>query len=483
MTSVQLLRHAFPSPHEHPMRLSTIAIFSALVVTATASSAQTRTSPADSALARSIMAELVAIPSVSGTPGTVTAAKAVVDRLRAAGFSEADAFITGPVDSIGGLVARLRGRTQGKPILLMGHLDVVPAAREDWSTDPFTLTEKDGFWFGRGVVDNKDAVTTIVTNFIRWKREGYVPERDIVAVITGDEEISGNQSRWFASGEGRKHVGDPLLAGNLDVGGGWITPNGQAILNVQTAEKVYISYRLTVRNRGGHSASPRADNAIYSLASALTRIAAFRFPAEVTPTTRITLERSAPFAPDSISHLLRTVARVPIDTAAATRLTALGGFNWLRTTCVATRLSAGHADNALPQTAQATVNCRLMPGSDTAAVAGMLRAVVADPSVTIEEVQPSVPSPESPLTPELLSIFERVASRFWAGVVVIPEMSSGATDGAFMRAAGIPVYGISGMFIGSETGAHGRDERVEIARFYKGLEYGKEIAEALAAIK
>ncbi|MGK2963035.1 MAG: M20/M25/M40 family metallo-hydrolase [Gemmatimonadaceae bacterium] len=465
------------------MRLRAIAVLPALVVTATASSAQVRISPADSALARSIMAELVAIPSVSGTRGTVTAAQAVVARLRAAGFSEADAFVTGEVDSIGGVVARLRGRTQGKPILLMGHLDVVPAAREDWTTDPFTLTEKDGFWYGRGVIDNKDAVTAIVTNFIRWKRGGYVPERDIVAVITGDEETSGNQSRWFASGEGRRHIGDPLLAGNLDVGGGWITDNGQAILNVQTAEKVYMSYRLTVRNRGGHSASPRSDNAIYSLASALTRIAAFKFPVEVTPTTRITLERSAAVVPDSIARLLRAVASEPVDTAAATRLAAIGGFNWLRTTCVATRLSAGHADNALPQTAQATVNCRIMPGTDTASVAGALRAVVADTSVNFEEVQPASLSPASPLTPELLNLFERVASRFWPGVVVIPEMSSGATDGAFMRAAGIPVYGISGIFIGSETGAHGRDERVDIARFYKGLEYGKAIAEALAAMK
>ena len=429
------------------------------------------------------MAELVAIPSVSGTRGTVTAAQAVVARLRAAGFSESDAFVTGEVDSIGGVVARLRGRTQGRPILLMGHLDVVPAAREDWSTDPFTLTEKDGFWFGRGVIDNKDAVTTIVTNFIRWKRDGYVPERDIVAVITGDEETSGNQSRWLASGEGRKHIGDPLLAGNLDVGGGWITDNGTPILRVQTAEKVYISYRLTVRNRGGHSASPRPDNAIYSLASALTRIAAFSFPAEVTPTTRIALERSAGFVPDGIAGLLRAVASEPIDTAAATRLTALGGFNFLRTTCVATRLSAGHADNALPQTAEATVNCRMMPGSDTAAVSGALRAVVADTSVNIEEVQPAVPSPESALTPELLSIFERVALRFWPGVIVIPEMSSGATDGAHMRAAGIPVYGISGIFTNSETGAHGRDERVGISSYYESLEYGKAIAEALAAIK
>jgi acetylornithine deacetylase/succinyl-diaminopimelate desuccinylase-like protein len=172
-----------------------------------------------------------------------------------------------------------------------------------------------------------------------------------------------------------------------------------------------------------------------------------------------------------------------VDTAAATRLAALGGFNFLRTTCVATRLSAGHADNALPQTAQATVNCRMMPGSDTAAVSGALKAVVADTSVAIEEVQPATLSPPSPLTPELLRVFEQTSTRFWPGVVVIPEMSSGATDGAFMRAAGIAVYGISGIFTNSETGAHGRDERVGVASFYESLEYGKAIAEALAAMK
>lgn len=466
------------------MRLRTIAFFPAMLITATASSAQARTSPADSALARSIMAELVAIPSVSGTRETVTAARAVVARLRAAGFSEEDAFVTGPVDSIGGVFARLRGRTQGRPILLMGHLDVVPAAREDWSTDPFALTEKDGWWFGRGTIDNKDAVTTIVTNFIRWRRDGYVPERDIVAVITGDEEISGNQSAWFASGEGRTHIGDPLLAANFDVGGGTIFDGKPSTLNVQTAEKVYISYRLTVRNAGGHSSLPRRDNAIYALANALTRIAAFRFPVEITPTTRLALERAAAFEADSIARLMRSVAREPMDTAAAARLTLLTSYNaQLRTTCIATRLFGGHADNALPQTAQATVNCRMMPGTDTSSVAAALKAAVADTSVHLEEVQPATLSPASPLTPARLAIFERVGRKFWPGVIVVPVMSTGATDGAFMRNAGIPVYGVSGIFTESaDSRAHGRDERVQVRRFYESVEYGKALVEALAAM-
>lgn len=444
--------------------------------------AQSRTSPGDSALARSILTELVGIRSVSGTRGTVEAANTVVRRLRAAGFSEQDAFVAGMPDSIGNVVARLRGRGSGKPILLMAHLDVVPALREDWSTDPFVLTEKDGWWYGRGTIDNKEGVTTIVTNLIRWKRDGFVPDRDIIAVITGDEETFSNQIEWFASGEGRKLMGDPEFALNFDAGGGTIYGGRDALLAVQTSEKVYVTYRMTVRNQGGHSSQPRPDNAIYALARALSRLASHRFPIEVSPTARMELERSAPFEADSIAALMKLVARQPTDTAAARRLTAITRFNAeLRTTCVATRLSGGHADNALPQMAQATVNCRVLPGTDTSVVVRALRQVVADTTVEIVEVQPATVSPPSPLKPEILNGVETVAKRFWRGVVVIPSMSTGATDGMYVRNAGIPVYGISGIFTEpDEARAHGRDERVEIRRFYEGLEFAKATVEQLS---
>lgn len=461
-----------------------IVSFLMLTVTVAAqASAQARTSPADSALARSIMTELIGIKSVSGSRETVTAAKAVVGRLRAAGFSEADAYVTGPSDTIGDVFARLRGKSKAKPILLIAHLDVVPALREDWSTDPFVLTEKDGWWYGRGTSDNKDGVTTIVTNLVRWKRAGFVPERDIIAVITADEETLGDQIQWFATGGGRKMIGDPELAINFDAGGGDIYNGRPAVLDVQTSEKVYVTYKLTVRNAGGHSSQPRADNAIYSLARALTRLSTFRFPIEVNPTTRLALQRSAAFEPDSIALLMRAVAKEPMDKTAAERLTAITRFNAeLRTTCVATRLFGGHADNALPQMAEATVNCRVMPGTDTATVVRALRSAIADSVVAISEAQGATLSPPSPFTPRLLSTVEKVTARFWPGVVVVPVMSAGATDGLFVRNAGIPVYGIAGIFTDpNESRAHGRDERMKIRRFYDGLEFAKVFLETIAA--
>ncbi len=452
------------------------------VIIAKSASAQTRTSPADSLLARAIFAELVGIRSVSGTRETVDAANALVCRLRAAGFSEQDAFVAGQFDSVGNVVARLRGRGLGPPILLMAHLDVVPALREDWSTDPFVLTERDGWWYGRGTIDNKEGVVTIVTNLIRWKRDGFVPDRDIVAVLTGDEETVSDQIEWFASGEGRRLIGDPEFAANFDAGGGTIYNGREAVLEVQTSEKIYVSYRMTVRNAGGHSSQPRPDNAIYALARALSRLASHRFPIEVSAATRLALVRSAPFEADSIARLTRRVARLPMDRAAAARLTGITRFNaQLRTTCVATRLVGGHAENALPQLAQATVNCRVLPGTDTAVVVRALRRAVADTTVEVTEVRPATVSPPSPLKPLIINAVEEVGRRFWPGVVVVPVMSSGATDGLYIRNAGIPVYGIGGIFTApDESRAHGRDERVEIKRFYEGVEFARAVVERLA---
>jgi acetylornithine deacetylase/succinyl-diaminopimelate desuccinylase-like protein len=444
--------------------------------------AQPRMSPADSAMARSILGELVAIRSVSGTRATLDAANAIVRRLRAAGFSEQDAFVAGNPDSIGNVVVRLRGRGSGRPILLMAHLDVVPALREDWTTDPFVMTEKDGWWYGRGTIDNKEGVTTIVANMIRWKRDKFVPNRDIIGVMTGDEETLSDQIEWFASGGGKRHIGNPEFAINFDAGGGTIYGGRPAMLGVQTSEKIYVTYLLTVRNAGGHSSQPRPDNAIYALAGALSRLAAHQFPVEVSEGTRLGFERSAPFEEDSIAALMRAVARQPMDTAAATRLTRITRFNaQLRTTCVATRLTGGHADNALPQLAQATVNCRLLPGTDTATVIRALRQAVADTSVEITQAQPGTLSPPSPLKPEILNTVEEIGKRFWPGVAVVPVMSSGATDAMYVRTVGIPVYGISGIFTDpDESRAHGRDERIEIKRFYEAVEFAKLVVERLA---
>jgi acetylornithine deacetylase/succinyl-diaminopimelate desuccinylase-like protein len=459
-----------------------IGLFLLSAIAVDAAPAQTRTSAADSVLARSIFTELIGIRSVSGTRETVDAAQALVRRLRAAGFSGQDAFVAGNADTVGNVVARLRGRGLAPPILLMAHLDVVPALREDWSTDPFVLTERNGWWYGRGTIDNKEGVVTIVTNLIRWKRDGFVPDRDIVAVLTGDEETVSDQIKWLASGAGRRLIGDPEFAVNFDAGGGTIYNGREAVLEVQTSEKLYLTYRMTVRNVGGHSSQPRADNAIYTLARALTRLAAHRFPVEVSPAVRLFLERSAAFEDDGIAGLMRRVARQPTDAAAGEGLTRISRFNaQLRTTCVATRLAGGHADNALPQLAEATVNCRVLPGSDTSAVTKALRQAVADTAVRIAEAQPATVSPPSPLRPVILNAVEEVGRSFWRGVVVVPVMSAGATDGMYIRKAGIPVYGIGGIFTApEESRAHGRDERVEIRRFYEGLEFARAVVERLA---
>lgn len=457
---------------------------SLIVLTAASAplAAQQRTPAPDSVLARSIFAELIGIHSVSDTPGTIEAANALVRRLRAGGFSEQDAFVTGATPDVGNVVARLRGSAAGRPpILLMAHLDVVPALREDWSTDPFELTESDGWWYGRGTIDNKEAATHLVTNLIRWKRDGFVPDRDIVAVITGDEETSSASIQWLVAGEGRRLIGDPEFALNFDAGGGFIYGGRDAMFTVQTSEKIYLSHRLTVRNPGGHSSQPRPDNAIYAMAHALTRLAAHRFPIELNETIRLGLERSAGFEPDDIAVLMRATASVPMDAAAAERLGEIPRFNsQLRTTCVATRLNGGHADNALPQTAEAIVNCRILPGTDPNVVTRTLVEVIADPEVEVSALRDVAPAAASPWNPAIVEPIEAVAIQFWPGVVVVPRMIAGATDGSYVRNAGIPVYGVSGVFTDpDESRAHGRDERIEIRRFYEGLEFGKRVVEEL----
>jgi acetylornithine deacetylase/succinyl-diaminopimelate desuccinylase-like protein len=443
---------------------------------------QSRTPPADSALAHAILREIIAIPSISETPATVDAARALAARLKAAGYTDADVSVTGPRPERGNLIARLRGRGARPPILLLAHLDVVPALRSDWSTDPFALTDSAGWWYGRGTSDNKGAAATLVTNLIRWKRAVFVPERDIVVVITADEETDSESIKWFMRGEGRRLVGNPELALNFDAGGGNIYGGREALFEIQTSEKVYVSYRLTARDSGGHSSVPRPGNAIYALARALTRIASHHFPIELNETTRAFLVRAAAFEHDSIARLMRRVAATPMDAAAADRLATIPRFNaLLRTTCVATQLRGGHAENALPQTAEAVVNCRLMPGTDTATVVRALRQVMGDRVVEITEVDDSTPSPPSPLTPAIFGTIERLANQFWPGVVVVPNMSTGATDGLYVRNAGIPVYGVDAVFtLPDESRAHGRDERVEIRRFYESMEWMKRLVEELA---
>lgn len=438
----------------------------------------------DRARADGIFEELIEIPSVSETPETLRAAQAMAARLRAAGFPEDDVRVV-DLNGTGSLLARYRGSGDDAPILLMAHLDVVDALRADWSTPPFERIEADGWWYGRGTTDNKAGAAILISNFIRWKEAGWVPARDLVVVLTGDEETSSASIRWTVT-EGLEWIGaKPAFALNTDAGTPVLGPDGaEQMHGVQTSEKVYFTLRLEVTNPGGHSSRPRPDNAIATLARGLVRLAGHAFPPLLNETTRAFFDRSAAFESDpSVAADMRAVAAEPPDLAAAERLAAASAYHnaLLRTTCVATRLEAGHADNALPQTARATVNCRVLPGLDLDQVEATVADVLAEPDIVVTRVNVPTPSPPSPLAPDIMGPIERLTEEFWPGVPVVPVMSTGATDGLYARNAGIPVYGVAAIFEDPEDArAHGKDERIEIARFYEALEFWRRMVEEIA---
>jgi len=429
-------------------------------------------------LAREILAELVAINTTDSEGDNTAAAEAMRRRLLAAGFPEEDVVVVEPMPRKGNLVARLRGRDTGeKPILLLAHIDVVEADPADWTLPPFELIERDGMFYGRGTADDKDEAAIYIANLIRMKEEGYVPDRDIIVALTADEEGGpANGVRWLL--ENRRELIDAAFAFNE--GGGGIVENGRRIANtVQAAEKKYLDFTLEVTNPGGHSSRPREDNAINELAQALVRIAAHRFPVRLNEVTRAYFERSATLVEPQQADAIRRLLADESDTAAIRVLSADERLNaMLRTTCVATMLSGGHAPNALPQRARANVNCRLLPDEDPAEVQRTLERVAAVPTLRITPVDEAKDSPPSPLTAEVLGAIERVTAEMWPGVPVVPTMSTGATDGLYLRNAGIPVYGVSGLFYG-ETNAHGMNERIPVAAFYEGQEFLYRLVKAL----
>ncbi len=449
----------------------------ALLASPAAAFGQTPLGAEDSLLAAEIYAELVEIPSVSGSEDSQRILSVTAARLEAAGI---ETEIAGP-DSAQVLVARLPGSGRRPPILMLAHLDVVPALREDWSTDPFTLVEQDGWWYGRGTDDNKAGAAFLVFNLIRAKREGFVPDRDWIVALTSDEETESAGIRWLVT-EGRELIGEPEFALNTDAGGG-ITLDGRDVMfEVQASEKVYLTFELEVSDEGGHSSLPTPDNAIDALARGLVRLAEYRFPITLNEVTRGYFERSAAYYEEPVAADMRAVASIPPDSAAAARLSETPFFNaLLRTTCTATRLEAGHADNALPQRATATVNCRILPGEPIDAVDGTLRAVLADPRIRLTRKREPTASPPSPLRPEILGPIEEIVEEMWPGAAVVPVMSTGATDGLYVRNAGIPVYGAGAIFDDSEEArAHGRDERVSVERFYEALEFWNRLMRRLS---
>ncbi|HXN67350.1 MAG TPA: M20/M25/M40 family metallo-hydrolase [Bradyrhizobium sp.] len=426
-------------------------------------------------LAFDIYKELVEIDTTTATGDTKQAAEAMAGRLKAAGLAEADIQVFSPAPRKGNLVARLHGSGARKPILLLAHLDVVPANREDWTVDPFKLTEKDGYYYARGSGDDKFMAAAFVTNLIRYKQEGYKPDRDIIVALETDEEILDRNAlgvQWLL--KNHRDLIDAEFA--LNEGGGVGLKDGKPIRNsVQTSEKVSLSYQLDVKNKGGHSSVPSRDNAIYHLAEGLVRLSKFSFPLKLNDTTRAYFERTAQFEGEQTASDMRTVLSDKPDPAATSfvRLAANPVYNaQLRTTCVATMLSGGHAVNALPQLASAKVNCRIMPGEPVDEVKATLERVLADDQITVTQLDQPVLSAPSALHEEIMGSIEKLSQQFWPGAVVLPTMSAGATDGSYLRNAGIPTYGHSGL-AGDiyDIRAHGKDERVMIKSFYEGEDY------------
>src|SRR5262245_33901626 len=420
-----------------------------------------------------IYKELVEINTVTETGDTGRAADAMAARLRAAGFTGTDVQVFKPAPRKGNLVARLKGTGARKPMLLLSHIDVVPALRSDWSTDPFKLTERDGYYYARGASDNKFMAATLVSTLIRYKEEGFRPDRDIIVALETDEEIldrDGFGIQWLLKNQ--RQAIDAEFA--LNEGGGVGLKDGMPIRNsVQTMEKISVTYRLEVKNDGGHSSVPRADNAIYHLAEALARVAKFNFPLNLNATTRAYFEETAKHENAQAAADIRSVLSAQPEPAALARLYANPTHNaQLHTTCVATMLSGGHAYNALPQLAAAMVNCRVMPGEPIEGVRAALVRTVADNQISVTEVDKPVLSPPSALNAQLLDAVKRTSSELFPGVTVVPIMSTGATHGSYLRNAGIPTFGHTGL--GTEIGetrAHGRDERVMKKSFFDGQEY------------
>ncbi len=463
------------------MRLSANVATLLIFLAAVAASAQTALAPHQQQL-REIYQELVELNTTRSAGDTYVAAQAMAARLRAAGFPSDDLHVLMSAPREGNLVAHLHGTGPRRPILLLAHLDVVEARREDWSVDPFTLLERDGFFYGRGTGDDKAMAAIFVANLIRYRNEGYRPERDIIVALTADEEHTGTLGTdWLL--RNHRDLIDAEFA--LNEGGGGAYRGERKLFNaVQASEKIYQSYVLEVHNPGGHSSLPVRDNAITRLAAGLVRLGAYDFPVQLDEIGRRYFERLAAMMEPEVATDMRAVAQGTADAAVIGRLSAANpNYNArLRTTCVATLLDGGHAENALPQSARARVNCRVLPGETEAGVRAQLVTVLADAQITVTPTgEVFLPSPASPLTATVMGAIEQVTAELWPGLPVLPLMSTGATDSRFLRNAGIAAYGTSGIFYDiDDNRAHGRDERIRVSSLYEGQDYLYRLVRRLA---
>jgi acetylornithine deacetylase/succinyl-diaminopimelate desuccinylase-like protein len=434
-------------------------------------------------LARDIYKELIEINTGVSTGNITTAANAMARRFRDAGIPEADIFVGGPRPEKFNVVARIRGRNSGRrPIVLLAHIDVVEALKADWSADldPFVFTERDGYYYGRGTADDKAMASIFVANAFRFKTEGYLPDRDIIIALTADEESGQfNGVDWLL----KNHPA--LLDGALVIneGGGGTLRNGKPLFNtVQATEKITTNFTLRVTNRGGHSSVPRADNAIYALATALGKVSAYRFPIKLNEVTRQFFSRTARQEEPQMGVAMTALVADPGNAQAIATITADPRYNsMLRTTCVATGLSGGHATNALPQLAEANINCRIYPDETAEQVRASLTLAIGDTTVEVLIRSQRPPSPSSPLLDEVMQPVERITRELFGNIPVIPVMSTGATDSRFFRQRGVPAFGVSGIFLDPtvDARAHGRDERMRVQSYYEGQEFLYRLTKAL----
>ncbi len=443
-------------------------------VVAPLANAQTRS--AHDAKAREIYAKSIAIPTSLGNAKMMEFAEYLAGEFRAGGFPAEDIHILpfkGEGDATASLVVRYRGSGKGgKPILLMAHMDVVTAKREDWERDPFTLIEENGFFYGRGTYDVKQGTTALTATFLRLKAEKFVPTRDLIIYFSGDEETAMETVRDVV--QNHRELIDAEYALNSDGGGGTLDDaTGKALyFTLQAAEKTYADYYLTARNPGGHSSLPRDDNAIYELADALTKLRAYKFPVQWNDTTVASFAQASTTKTGPVSVAMKAFAAKPGDPAAVAVLEKDVNFNsQMRTTCVATMLTGGHAENALPQSARANVNCRIFPGVRIEDVQRTLQEIVGK-NADVSLVRPSISSDASPLRQDVMQAVTRAIHKIQPGVPIVPSQASGATDGLVFRAAGIPTYGVDGNFVRpKDEFAHGLNERLPVQSFYDSLTY------------
>ena len=451
--------------------------------------------PADEAsnkLAHELLQQLIEINTTDSVGNVTTAAQAMAKRFRDAGFAAEDVVVLGPTDKKKNVVVRLHGTGKYKPVLLMGHLDVVEAHREDWNLDPFKLTEKDGYFYGRGTSDMKGDDAIMAATVLRMKAEGFKPDRDIILALTADEEGGCcNGPAWLL--KNHRELIDAEFAINTD---GWSVMSEKGVpkmFRLGATEKLYGDYQLSVTNKGGHSSEPRADNAIYQLSQALINVSKYQFPFELNNVSRPYFERLATLSSGQRQADIHGILATPPDPKAVQQLSREPSDNGvMRTNCVATRIEGGHANNALPQRAQANINCRILPGHSLEEVRQQLIKVIADPEVSVHyvaddgSVAQKTPDRKSlappPLNPQVVKPLEQVVAAMWPGMPVVPYMDAGASDAIYTTAAGIPTYGITGIAIDTDdVRAHGRDERVGTASFDKGNEFFYRYLKALTS--